>query len=238
MRGVRPHLTYANVTATLALFVALGGGAWAATSFVGGNGQIRGCVSHGGGLTVVKPGGRCGRGKTPITWNQQGTPGAPGARGGAGPPGSPGLPGAQGPQGQTGAPGQTGGQGPRGDTGPQGPGAISINIHVANGTAGTMGPGVDDLVAQYACYGGTEGLAVGLSPLGTPTLFLSGDWADNGNLHSTQYSGGELVFTATSTINEDVIASSDQAWSRFDLGGFYGGGSNGCNFWGLIVPGA
>jgi hypothetical protein len=29
---LRPRLTYANVTATLALFLALGGGAYAATS--------------------------------------------------------------------------------------------------------------------------------------------------------------------------------------------------------------
>lgn len=37
------RLTYANVTATLALFVSLGGGAYAVTSFVGADGRIHGC---------------------------------------------------------------------------------------------------------------------------------------------------------------------------------------------------
>ncbi len=35
LRRLRPHLTYANVTATLALFIALGGGAYAAVTITG-----------------------------------------------------------------------------------------------------------------------------------------------------------------------------------------------------------
>jgi hypothetical protein len=69
----------ANVVAYLALFVALGGSAYAATSFTGSDGKIRGCVGKHGALAVVKPGKKCGKGTTPIAWNQSGPAGARGA---------------------------------------------------------------------------------------------------------------------------------------------------------------
>src|SRR3954463_12320787 len=67
-----PRLTYANVVATLCLFVVLGGGAVAAvTSFVQTNGTIRGCVSKKGQLTLLKKGeSRCGRGQRKISWSR------------------------------------------------------------------------------------------------------------------------------------------------------------------------
>ena len=68
MDRFRPRLSYANVMATVAVFIALGGGALAATSFVGSDGKIRGCVSKKGQLTLVKPGKHCKKG-TPIAWN-------------------------------------------------------------------------------------------------------------------------------------------------------------------------
>ena len=80
MDRFRPRPSYANVMATVAVFIALGGGALAATSFVGSDGKIRGCVSKKGQLTLVKPGKHCKKG-TPIAWNQKGTKGAPGANG-------------------------------------------------------------------------------------------------------------------------------------------------------------
>ena len=40
MDRFRPRLSYANVMATVAVFIALGGGALAATSFVGSDGKI------------------------------------------------------------------------------------------------------------------------------------------------------------------------------------------------------
>ena len=80
MDRFRPRLSYANVMATVAVFVALGGGALAATSFVGSDGKIRGCVSKKGQLTLVKPGKHCKKG-TPIAWNQKGAKGAKGAPG-------------------------------------------------------------------------------------------------------------------------------------------------------------
>jgi hypothetical protein len=88
--AIRARLTYANVAATLALILALGGGAFAATSFVGPKGQIRACVGKKGKLTLAKAGKGCGKGKRAVVWNQKGVAGP---RGVAGPPGSPGSPG-------------------------------------------------------------------------------------------------------------------------------------------------
>jgi len=69
---LRPRPTYSNVVATLALFIALGGGAVAAVnSFVQTNRTIRGCVSKQGQLTLLKKGkSRCRRGQTKISWSR------------------------------------------------------------------------------------------------------------------------------------------------------------------------
>jgi hypothetical protein len=90
---IRSRLTYANVISTLALFVALGGGAFAATKFVGPGKVVRLCVSPGGAVRVLKVGQKCGRGKTNVQIDQTGPQGAPG------PPGQTGSQGLPGPQG-------------------------------------------------------------------------------------------------------------------------------------------
>jgi hypothetical protein len=85
-----------HAVAFVALFVALGGGAYAASggSFVGSDGVITGCVKKGGGqLQVLKAGKPCPRGTTALRFNQQGQTG---------------------PIGQTGPPGQDGKTGPAG----------------------------------------------------------------------------------------------------------------------------
>jgi hypothetical protein len=94
LAGFRTHLTYANVMATVAVFLALGGGALAAKSVFRTDGQIHGCVGKKGQLTVIKAVKACGAGKTPIAWNQQGLRGF---SGGVGPKGDPGPKGDQGP---------------------------------------------------------------------------------------------------------------------------------------------
>jgi len=81
----RKRLTFANVVSLLALFVALGGVTFAATSLVGPNGTIHGCVDKKHRLTVVKSNAKCGRAKTSIVWSQKGRPGTPGRIGPAGP---------------------------------------------------------------------------------------------------------------------------------------------------------
>ena len=111
MSGIRSRLTYANVLSTLALFIALGGGAYAAAggSFVGGDGTVRGCVTSGGTLKVIKQSKHCGRGTTALVLQSSGRAGAPGAAG---------LAGAVGPQGPA---GPAGVQGVPGLTVPAGP---------------------------------------------------------------------------------------------------------------------
>jgi hypothetical protein len=79
MSKLRSGLTYANVMATIAVFLALGGGALAATSFVGSDGTIKSCVSSSGNLKVLKPGKKCAKGTTKIAWNQNGPRGQAGA---------------------------------------------------------------------------------------------------------------------------------------------------------------
>jgi hypothetical protein len=100
-----------NAIGLLALFVALGGGTYAATrdSFVGRSGVINGCVpKKGGPLDVLKPGKKCPRGTVALPFNAQGSPGVAGARGSPGIAGQPGAGGAEGAPGATGVAGAAG----------------------------------------------------------------------------------------------------------------------------------
>ncbi len=120
MRFLRAHLSYANVAATLALLLAMGGGALAATHYlISSTSQISPRV-----LSQLR--GRRGpagtRGKTGKT-GRRGPPGAPGGprgkRGREGPPGPPG------PTGFQGLDGLEGKRGLKGTEGPPGPSALS-----------------------------------------------------------------------------------------------------------------
>ena len=102
--AIKSRLSYANVMATGAMFVALGGGAYALKGVPDRNGVLHGCVSKKTGLLRMvarasschKPSGR-GRQRDPgefaVRWNQQGQPGAPGAPGAVGQSGAVGAPG-------------------------------------------------------------------------------------------------------------------------------------------------
>lgn len=128
---LRGRLSYANVMATLALFVALGGGAYAASGgLVSSSGFVQECVrSHGGVPRVVRAHARCGRGQIPLFLA---TPGASTLRG------------ARGPKGSTGPRGHTGAQGPAGPVGPAGAGAYAFSL-------GPAASGVDQTVgAKFA----------------------------------------------------------------------------------------
>jgi Collagen triple helix repeat (20 copies) len=123
----RRHLTYANVTATLALVFAMSGGALAAKHYlINSTKQISPKV-----LKAL-------RGRT-------GKPGATGKEGPAGKEGAPGATGKEGPRGPEGAPGPTGlpgKEGPKGERGAEGPegppGSALAYAHVnANGTLDT-----------------------------------------------------------------------------------------------------
>jgi hypothetical protein len=93
---------HATIIAYTALFVALGGGAYAATSgsLVAGSGAIKACVDGNGGLlTVVKQGRKCPHGKVALSLSTKAQTGAPGQKGATG---ATGLTGPMGVQGLTG----------------------------------------------------------------------------------------------------------------------------------------
>ena len=96
LNGIRAHLTYANVMASGAMFVALGGGAYALSGVPDARGTFHGCVNDKTRvLRVVKSASSCRKAKTikrgrrririphesAIAWNQQGRAGTNGAKG-------------------------------------------------------------------------------------------------------------------------------------------------------------
>ena len=110
LKALGSRLTYANVMATVAVFLALGGGAYALSGIPDRSGVYHGCVSNRtGGLRVVKRPSSCHKargtgkhrdpGEFAVSWNQQGRPGTQGVRG---------LQGIQGLKGDTGPPGISG----------------------------------------------------------------------------------------------------------------------------------
>jgi hypothetical protein len=102
MNRIRARLSYANVAATLALFITLGGsGAYAITSIPGSDGVIHGCYQEKKGtLRIVKAGAKCLRSEKAITWNQTGPMVQPGLQGAKGDTGATGAQGGQGQAGQ------------------------------------------------------------------------------------------------------------------------------------------
>lgn len=81
---VLSKLTYANVMSTIALFVALGGGAFAASRFVSSNGAVSLCVSPNGSVRVLAEKKRCAKRTQVISINTRGPAGPRGPAGAAG----------------------------------------------------------------------------------------------------------------------------------------------------------
>jgi hypothetical protein len=101
--------TYADLVATTALVIVVGGGTFAIAA-PSGSGTIRGCSDKRTGVLRVLSGSKkCKRTERALSWNTKGSPGADG------------LAGAAGPGGTAGANGKDGGTGPIGPTGPTGP---------------------------------------------------------------------------------------------------------------------
>ena len=99
MERVRRHVSYANVAATLALVLAMSGGAIAATGGFTGSSNIKACVG-GNGVLKLQNGKKCKHGQKGVSWNQQGPAGPKGAPGAAGAAGAS----IQGPKGESGQP--------------------------------------------------------------------------------------------------------------------------------------
>jgi hypothetical protein len=157
MNFLRQRLTYANVIATLALFLVLGGGAYAATQLPRnsvGTGQLKPEAVTAG--KIAKK-----------TRNQ-----LQGARGPAG---------AQGPQGKTGAKGTTGAKGAtgaKGDTGARGPAGTDGTgpAFEVFGTLKSIGVGATPVVAENlpaGAYVSSANVVVEATAPGTVTCTLS-----------------------------------------------------------------
>ena len=191
----------------VALFVALGGGAVAATGgFTGADGKIHGCVGKDASLTVVKPGKSCTKGKTKLVWNQIGPRGSRGLRG---------L------------------QGLKGDAGP---GAISIPAQTYGAQSSGIITSVHGFNVAYACAPGGSSVTVEVGGHTQP-VYVSGVKTEDTTVSALSVAQpGYVTATGTSTANLDAIVMLDGIWNRVDLGG-YAGGSNGCNIWGLVIPG-
>lgn len=220
------HLSHATVVAYLALFLGLGGGALAATGgFTGSDGRIHGCVNSTGALTVLRPPATsCATGKAMIAWNQKGPRGIQGLRGPQG------IQGIQGTQGTQGIQGTQGLQGPKGDPGP---GAISIPItHLDNTTSWTRI--FDGIQIDAVCTTQQVRLLI-TSDLAARTIYVSGTKSEDGVLSAISSSNSTSA-SGSATANLDVIATVQGTWDRIDLGGYYGG-TGGCNYWGLLIPG-
>lgn len=105
LRKLRSKVTYANVAATLALVMAMGGGAFAVGAVVDRSGKIQACyVKNGrtaGDVRLLVKGTKCRKNEAKISWGQAGPQGS------AGQNGAPGAAGATGPQGPAGASGGT-----------------------------------------------------------------------------------------------------------------------------------
>jgi hypothetical protein len=123
MRRITSRLTYANVVASLALFIALGGGAYAATKLPKnsvGNTQLKDDAVDG---DKVDDGSLTAKDfkKSSLPKGDRGPAGAVGATG---------------PQGSAGSTGQAGEKGDKGETGPQGPGATVLEKTVTMWSGG------------------------------------------------------------------------------------------------------
>jgi hypothetical protein len=102
---LRAHLTYANAMASVAVFIALSAGAYAATggALVASSGVIKGCVpKHGGSLRVLPAGKKCPKGQVTLPFNQRGSAGAAGINGINGTNGTTGISGTNGTNGTNG----------------------------------------------------------------------------------------------------------------------------------------
>jgi hypothetical protein len=105
MERIRRHINYANVAATLALVLAMSGGAVAATGGFSSGGTLKACANEEGVIRLLKPGKSCKKGQKSVSWNQTGPAGAKGLAGATGTTGATGSAGSPGAKGESGADG-------------------------------------------------------------------------------------------------------------------------------------
>lgn len=191
LKALSPRLSYANVMATAAMFVALGGGAYALSGTPDRSGVFHGCVSKSTRvLRAVKSANSCQKARTirrnghrvhlsgefAIAWNQKGQPGANGKDG---------MNGTKGTHGTNGA----------------------TNLTVRSATGNAAGP-MAESTAQSSCNAGEHQTGGGTSVIrtgnGVSTLELSGPNGPNW-LARTINTGG--VGSTVTLIANSICAS-------------------------------
>ncbi len=230
----RPRLSYANAMSTIAVFLALGGGAYAAVSSIPGpDGVIHGCYAkRNGALRLVAATRKCSRKELPIAFEEIGPPGPRGSRGPTGTKGAKGI------TGPAGAMGATGAAGPSGPKGEQGPGASSFTTTVAQAlgetTIASPGNGVNVTAecspAKEVILRITTSDPDGLTVTGTRTEEHALETVDDAGPTVVEARGGtEAAF--------DVIANDRGVgnFARITVDGIFGGT---CHFVGMIIPSA
>jgi hypothetical protein len=228
MDRLRPRLTYANVMSTVAVFVALGGGAYAAVSAIPGpGGVIHGCYKKkGGSLRLVPAGRRCTKSELAIAFDQQGPPGP------RGPNGATRL--LKGPRGFPGAAGE---RGPKGEAGPAGPGAISFaqTLTGNSGLTKLADPG-NGIVESGECLAEAKEAVLRIETQSSEGLFVSGTRTQEHVLGAFEMSGGKIVEARGKTQAAlDVIAAvrPEGKFERIDADVVTG---LSCQFVGLVIP--
>jgi hypothetical protein len=136
MRIIKQHLTYPKLAATLAVFLAAGGVAWA----TGTGATIHACYKNRGGALRIA--GRCKRGEKALSWNRTGPTGARGLTGTKGPAG---------PRGAAGRRGATGPQGAKGETGMAG--QVRAYATITPGNPATIKAGAHGVVSAKTTGG-------------------------------------------------------------------------------------
>jgi hypothetical protein len=227
MRRFRPRLSYANVAASLALFAALGGGAYAAVSAIPGpDGVIHGCYKkHKGSLRLVPAGRRCSHSERAIAFNQ------------TGPKGTAGLRGTKGATGATGARGATGATGAKGEQGTQGPGATSFSTTFAQDAEVPSLAALSNGITVTGFCSSTNQVSLAIHASGALRLQASGTESHDTALApvNTDNSQQNLETSGSESVDFDVIArdSAVGKFARIDVHGDFGAS---CSFWGTVIP--
>ena len=200
MRTISQHLTYPKIAATVAVFLAAGGAAWAAA---GSGSTIHACYKKRGGALRVA--GRCKHGEKPLSWSQLGPIGAAGKKGATGPKGATG---AQGPKGAEGK------VGPKGEAGA--PGLVRAYATITPGSPATIKAGAHGVVSAKTSGVSTcvilepsiivaSSSAVVTSKIGDVTFAASPGSCTEGATTGVQVSGFNLNGTANTTETFSIL---------------------------------
>jgi hypothetical protein len=207
LTGLRSRLTYANVMATLAVFVALGGTSVAAVSLKRNAVKEKNIAPNAVTTPKVKNGTLLVQDFAPgqLPRGQSGEAGARGAPGEQGTPGEHGAQGERGPQGDRGLQGERGlqgvqGVGQQGIQGERGPGAVPIVFEVPGGTlreVATVGPWT--IIAD--CFAGSSTTALTVRARGPGTAQIAGMTATDDGTPTPVTAGAGLA----TSFNTDLL---------------------------------